>query len=124
MIAIKDHYDFSDSEYNALLSDGVSIENLFKAMKFFDTLGTKKPITYVNLFYYVDLKGDFNKKPPFPHRKIALALFEKLSIQQKLSVAEYIEDSENDFVVDEVEVEEADEDDDNYEPEIEDKWGF
>ena len=95
---MQEHYGFTDAEYSALLKDGVTDIDLYKSVKLFDPDNTRAPISYIGLFHYIDKKGDFNKKPMFPHKKIALALFEKLLIKGKMAVAEYIEDWENDFV--------------------------
>lgn len=91
---MQEHYNFSDAEYDSLLDDGVTIADLFKSVKLFDPYKTMAPIAYVSLFLYVDEKGDFNKPPIFPHKKIAQALFDKLAIKEKCELAEYIEDLE------------------------------
>ena len=94
---MKDHYKLDSKQYDKLMSDGVTVTQMFKAMPLFDPNKTGTEVGLVSLLYYVDLKGDFESPPKFPHKKIAQAVFNMLGIKDKILVAEYIEDSENNF---------------------------
>ena len=89
---MKEHFGLSDASYSVLLEDGVTIKSMFKSIPLFDTLGTGKPITKVNLYYLIDKKGDFMEPPFFPYKKIAKSIFDSLPIKDKIQVAEYADE--------------------------------
>lgn len=97
VLPVKDHYKLDSKQYDKLMDNGVTVVQMFKAMPLFDPYKTGTEVGLVSLLYYVDAKGDFNSPPKFPHKKIAKAVFEMLPIKDKILVAEYIEDSENNF---------------------------
>ena len=88
---MKEHYGFSDEEYNKLIESGVTIRDLFKAVPLFDPYGSGEPINFTGLLYYIDAKGDFNEPPKLPHKKIATAFFNGLPIKERIAAAEYID---------------------------------
>jgi len=92
---MQSHYGLSDEAYSNLIASGVTFADMFKAVKFFDPIGSGLELTKVNLMYYVDAKGDFNDPPRLPHKKIASAFFESLPIKDKIEIAEYIDYLEN-----------------------------
>jgi len=92
---MQEHFGFNDEEMKALTSNGVTIKHMFNFARDFDPCGKELPIGYLNLFFYVDKHGDIEKPPHFAHKKIARAIFEKLTIQQKIEISEYMEDCEN-----------------------------
>jgi len=94
---MQEHYQLSDEAFLELQKK-VTIAQMFKAIKHFDPFDTKAPINFLGLLYYVDSKGDFNMPPKFPHKIIALAVFDRLPIKEKIAVAEYIELHDNDYV--------------------------
>ena len=89
---MRDHYGLSREAYDKLLKEGVTIKAMFKAVPLFDTLGTGKPITKINLYYLIDKKGDFMEPPFYPYKKIARAVFDQLGIKDKIQVAEYADE--------------------------------
>jgi len=98
---MKDHYRLNSEQYENLMNNNVTVVHMFKAMQLFDPNKTGAEVGLVGLLYYVDSKGDFESPPNFPHKKIAKAVFNMLEIKDKIMVAEYIEDSENNFEEDE-----------------------
>jgi len=95
---MKTHYGFTDEAYKALLKSGVTEKDLYKSIVLFDPEKSGEPMSQVNLFYYVDEKGNFNDPPHnIAHKKIAKALFERLPIKEKIAVSEYLESWENGF---------------------------
>lgn len=94
---MKEHYNFSDETYAALLKSGVKVKHLFKTVELFDPYKTGGEINFTGLLYYIDSKGDFDQPPNFPHKRIAKAFFNQLPIGEKIAAAEYIEWKENDF---------------------------
>jgi hypothetical protein len=103
---MKDHFQLSTKQYNTLIKQGVTVKDFFDSIPLFDPYKTGSEINKVGLLYYVDEKKDFNQPPFFPHKKIALAYFENLSIKEKILVAEYIDMQENNW--EEIEDEEED----------------
>ena len=93
---MKDHYQLSDESYRKLIESGVTVSDLVLSIQFFDPNKNGGEIGLLGLLYYVDSKGDFNEPPKFPHKRIASAIFGQLPIDQKIMVAEYIDDMEND----------------------------
>jgi len=106
---VQDHYQLTDESYSKLLSEKVTVVDLFKNIELFDPHGTGEPIDKVGLLYYLDKKGDFNTGAKFPHKKIALAIFDRLPIKDKIMVAEYIALMENKWI----EIEDYDDEDDD-----------
>jgi hypothetical protein len=94
---MRDHFSLSKEAYESLIKNKVTVTDLFRSIKLFDPYDTGAPINFVGLMYYVDKMGDFEQPPLFVHKKIAKAFWEGLPIKQKIAIAEYIEDSENDF---------------------------
>lgn len=92
---MKDHFGFTDEEYKKLLKNGVSVEQLFKFANEYKVGNSLEQMSFVNLFIYVDLKGDFTTKPDFPSKKICRAMFEKLNDKQKVEISNYISDLED-----------------------------
>lgn len=88
---MKKHFSFDDKQYPALLKNGVVVADLFETVKLFDPYKTMATINKVGLFYYLDAKGDFNKRPSYPHRKIAKMFFENLNNDDKIEVFSYLE---------------------------------
>jgi hypothetical protein len=86
------HYQLSDSAYQQLIKNGVSIADFLKSIPFFDGTNSGNPITKIGLYYYADTKGNFNAPPTkAKHKLIAKALFEKLETKEKLALLEYID---------------------------------
>lgn len=89
---MKEHYGMSDVSYNNLKKGGVTEKQFFDAIKLFDPNRSMAKISYISIFYYIDQKGDFNKPPFFPHKKIAKAVYECLSPSEKMNVLKYLDD--------------------------------
>lgn len=95
---MQEHFNFTDEEFKSLTNDGITIKHLYDFAIKYDPSGKQVPVGFINLFYYVDDKGDFHSKPDFPTKKICRAIFQKLTLQQKLEISEYISDKlEGDF---------------------------
>ena len=94
---MKDHYQLTDESYEELLSQSVTVKDMYNAIPLFDRDGNGLEIGIIGLLHYVDKKGDFNSKPIFPHKRIATAIFNQLAIKDKIMVAEYIELAENNY---------------------------
>lgn len=90
-----EHLGLNDEQGAELLGSGVTVKNMFDFARNYAVKGSDNPLTYVNLFYYVDEKGDFDGAPHFAHKKIARVLFENLDIKQKIELSEYISDLED-----------------------------
>ena len=90
---MKDHYQLSDDNYQKLIDDGVTVEQMFKAMPLFDPNSKGVEVGFLSLVYYIDNKGDFNSPPFFAHKKIAQIVFDQLPIKEKIFVAEYIDEN-------------------------------
>lgn len=93
---MREHYGFTDAEYNGLVSDGVTETDLFRCVSLFDPNGSGEALTKVSLLYYIDKKGDFRAPPVrLKHKLIAKAFFKSLDIKtaEKLMIFEYIEDA-------------------------------
>ena len=85
---MQEHYQFTDQEMKTLEAKGVTIADLFYAVKDFKI--EEAAPSKISLYHYIDTHGDFLESK----RKgdiIAMVIFEKLEIQDKLAVAEYIE---------------------------------
>lgn len=87
---MQEHFQFTDEEYKKLLGLGVSIEQLFKFANEYDFSGQKIEIGFMNLFYFIDQKGDFFSKPNFSEKLICRAIFEKLNTNQKMEIMDYL----------------------------------
>lgn len=97
---MKEHYQLTESKYKKLLANGITDVDLFKSVDLFDPNKTGEKLGKVNLYYYIDNKGDFNSPPTkLKHKQIARAMFNSLemSAQEQLQILEYIEASENNF---------------------------
>lgn len=97
---MQQHYGLTDVEYKKLLDNGITIADLYNNVKVFDKLSTGEPIGKINLYYYIDDKGDFNAPPvKLKHKQIARALFESLDISasEKMQILQYIEDAKDNF---------------------------
>jgi hypothetical protein len=92
-MTMQSHYGFTDEQYSALLKSGVTVRDLFDAIKFFDPNGTELPLSKISLLYYIDAKGDFREKPSFAHRRIARAFLDRLELptREKLQIFAYID---------------------------------
>jgi len=88
---MQEHFNFTDEEFKKLQDEKVTILQLFEFATDFDISGEKIKVGFMNLFYYIDEKGDFFKKPDFPKKLICRAIFEKLETNQKMAILEYIE---------------------------------
>lgn len=93
---MQEHFGFTDAEMQKLTGKGVSVRDLFAWARDYAIGSRDEPVSYVNLFYFVDKNGDFtentSKKPDI---LIAQTMFEKLSISQKIEISEYISDLED-----------------------------
>jgi hypothetical protein len=87
---MQEHFNFTDDEFKNLLDKKVTIQHFFELAKDFDFSGTQIEFGFINLFYYVDEKGNFFEKPDFPKKLICRAVFEKLEQNQKMQLIEYI----------------------------------
>lgn len=88
---MKDHYQLTSVAYSSLLNDGVDKVDMFKSIPLFDPNKTEAPISKVGVLYYLDKKGDFNKGPRYPHKKIAKALFEAMNPKDQFEVLSYLD---------------------------------
>lgn len=91
---MQEHFNFTNAQMEALSSEGVTVKQLYEWARNYSIQGSDEKMSYVNLFYYVDKKGDFNELPELPSKKIARMLFENLEIKQKIELSEYISDLE------------------------------
>ncbi len=93
---MKDHYQLGDAEYNALIASGVSVSDMYKlresfAVEFGNEDNHTVPVGKIGLLLYIDrtggdwVEGEANNKSDL----IAQAVFEGLSIQDKIEIAEY-----------------------------------
>lgn len=97
---MRQHYGFTDEQFNLLAKLGIEQFDLFDAVKLFDPDNTGESLGVLNLLHYVDKKGDFNAPPTkTKHKLIAKALFNSLDLDAKgkLMILEYIEDRDNEF---------------------------
>jgi len=94
---VKDFYNLSQKSYDSLIKSGVTITQMFKATKLFDPYGQIESVGVIGLLYYLDNKKTIQSGSKFPHRTIAQAVFNTLSIKDKIAVAEYEELVENNF---------------------------
>jgi len=93
---MQEHYQLSDEAFTSLINE-VTIADLVNAVPLFDPYETQEPINKVGLLYYIDAKGDFRSPPLYlPHKKIAHAVYETLSDEDKLMVMMYIDREEID----------------------------
>lgn len=92
---MQEHFNFTDQEFKGLMDSGVTVAHLFKFARDFDIGDNMASPSFITLFYYVDKKGCFQGKPDFPSKKICRAIFEKLTIKQKINISEYISDKED-----------------------------
>ena len=88
---MQSHFGFTDEQMNSLKEQGVTIRHLFEWANKYKIGSSSAEVSYINLFYYVDEKGDFEGKPDFPSRIISRTIFENLTIHQKIELSEYIE---------------------------------
>ena len=88
---MKEHYRFTDEEFSLLEKDGITVADLYTAVKLFDPQKNELEIGIIGLLHYVDSQGDFFQSDK-PHAKIAKAVFNKLGTDVKMMVVEYIED--------------------------------
>jgi hypothetical protein len=88
-VAVKQHYNLSDAEWNKLIESGVAIKDLFHAIPEFDPRGTRLPITKVSLLLYLDNHGDFDTDSI--HGKIGMAVFSSLESREKIEVMKYVQ---------------------------------
>jgi hypothetical protein len=91
------HYGFTDQQIKTLAKSGVGVKELYSVVKLFDPDETGEPISQINLYYYIDTKGNFNDPPANSHKKIALEIFNNLSNREKMNVLKYLEDLDNNF---------------------------
>lgn len=92
------HYNFSDEVYAKLLKEGVTVKHLFQSIVLFDPHHSGAELgNATSLLYYLDEKKTIETGKDFPHRKIARAIFDSLSVREKISIAEYEELVENNY---------------------------
>ena len=91
---MQEHFNFTDEQFKKLLGDGVTVTHLFKFARDWDFSGKELPVTDLHLLYYIDEKGDFNQPPHLPSKKIARAIFNKLTTKEQMYILQYIEWSE------------------------------
>jgi len=95
-----DHYGLTEIQFKKLEKQGVTLGDLFKSVPLFDPAKTGEVLSQINLYHYIDLKGNFNDPPFTAHKKIAKAMFENLSNKEKLNVLGYLEAKEDNFIED------------------------
>lgn len=89
---MQEHYQLSDEEFSFLLKDDVGINELYNCLRFFDPNKSMKPISGINLFYALDIKGSPFKKPFTSWKLIFKCLYKKLPVKEKLEINKYLED--------------------------------
>jgi len=95
---MQQHYGFDDETFASLVSAGITIADLFRAVGMFDPVNCGSEISRVCLYHYIDKMGDFNKPPKLTkHKLIAKAVFKThfKTPKEQLAVLEYIEAIEN-----------------------------
>lgn len=90
---MKQHYNINELEWSKLIYSGVSTMDLLKSIPEFDATGNGAPITKVCLLHYLDKHGDFDRSSA--HGKIAFAVFNSLSNEDKTDVIRYMEDEDD-----------------------------
>ena len=98
---MKEHFGFTDSEYNNLLKSGITFTDLFNQAKNYKVekhnLLVPIPISEICLYYYLDV---VQKDPLVEKTKpstIFQALFKKLNFNDQLDLSSYIELVENNY---------------------------
>lgn len=86
---MKDHYRLSDAGYKMLLSQGITVADLFHATAEFNAQEVE--VGMVQLMYYIDKFGGAWVEEEFKRKndRIAFAVFDELDIPRKIQVAEY-----------------------------------
>lgn len=92
---MKDHYRLSDAGYNLLLSQGITVADMYKAVSDFRAQDVE--VGMVQLMYYIDAFGGAWVDEEFKRKadKIAFAVFAELDIPRKIQVAEYAGEAES-----------------------------
>lgn len=90
---MKDHYRLSDAGYKMLLSQGITVADLFHATAEFNAQ-EEVEVGMVQLMYYIDKFGGAWVEEEFKRKndRIAFAVFNCLDVASKIQVAEYAED--------------------------------
>lgn len=88
-LILKEHYNINDEQWTKLTSSGrVTVSDLFKSVDLFNA--RHAPVSKVSLCYYVDNRGgNFIESPRSKQDRIAQAVWNSMSFQDKLEVAEY-----------------------------------
>jgi len=86
---MKDHYRLSDAGYKLLLSQGITVADMYRAVSDFRAQDVE--VGMVQLMYYIDSFGGAWVDEVFKRKadKIAFAVFDELDIPRKIQVAEY-----------------------------------
>lgn len=86
---MKDHYRLSDAGYKLLLSQGITVADMYRAVSDFRAQDVE--VGMVQLMYYIDSFGGAWVDEEFKRKadKIAFAVFDELDIPRKIQVAEY-----------------------------------
>lgn len=92
---MQEHFNLSNEAFSRLLKQKVTVKDFYRTAKLFDPFHLDADVSKIGLLYYIDEKGDFDKPPSFPHKKIAKAFSETLNIFDQCMIAEYIELQEN-----------------------------
>ena len=86
-----EHFHLSPEVYSALLNSGITVKHFLDAICLFDPYDKGCEPSVWGFLYYLDIKGSHMKKPAFPHRKIASAVFDTFSTKEKMAIFDYIE---------------------------------
>lgn len=86
---MKQYFNLTDVQYDALKNQGISDLDFFNAIPIFKAEGGQ--VSKINLYYYADTHGDFIEREGSKNDLIANACFNNLPIKDKIELAEYIE---------------------------------
>lgn len=92
---MQEHFRFSDKQMANLATKKICMTDLYKFAKNFDPSGNMLEIGKMNLYAYIDKKGDFMEGPSFKTKHICMEIFENLDVMDKCEIAEYIDYLEN-----------------------------
>ena len=88
---MQDHYQITDKEFKKLEKAGIDNEALFYARDAFDPYHKEVPVTKISLMYFIDKHGDFTENQNIMLNKIAMAVFNSLSDDDKIAIMNYLE---------------------------------
>lgn len=94
---MQEHYGFNDKQMKTLLKAGVEEFHLMKCLPLFDPDKTGELISKINLYHYMDQKGDFTIGKKEPHKAIANVIYDSFEAKEKMEVLQYLDDMDSNF---------------------------